>query len=193
MSVAALEAEWVAVDFETTGVVKGYPSEPWQIGMVRVAQGKVVEVFESYLRVGERPFSPYAPGRYSEVREELAVAPKLVELWPDLQKWWLGVPLVGHNVSVERKIMSEAAPLHSMGPWVDTLGIARKAFPSMKSHALEGLCEELNLADRVQEQVPEGRVPHDALYDAVACSELLLHLLRQEGWRELTFDQLAHL
>ena len=30
---------FVALDFETTGVVRGLPSEPWQLGVVEVVDG----------------------------------------------------------------------------------------------------------------------------------------------------------
>lgn len=38
-----------------------------------------------------------------------------------------------------------------------------------------------------------GCVPHDALYDAVACALLLLHLLRQPGWETLSAEELAEI
>ena len=38
-----------------------------------------------------------------------------------------------------------------------------------------------------------GRGPHDALYDAVACGALLLHLLRQPGWETLSAEELAEM
>ena len=60
LDISARDVEIVVVDFEGTGVVEGYPDEPWQVGMVRVRGGRVVvgEQFESLLRVGDRPFSP---------------------------------------------------------------------------------------------------------------------------------------
>ena len=65
---------WTALDFETTGSVKGWPNEPWQIGIVQIEDGVVLPEtkWESLFRVGERPFSPRAVGRYAEIREELA-------------------------------------------------------------------------------------------------------------------------
>ena len=52
-------------------------------------------------------------------------APTLPELWAELQPWWCGGPLVAHNVSTERGIVRHAAPMHTIGPWIDTLTLAR--------------------------------------------------------------------
>ena len=67
----AREATFVALDFETTGSVPGYPDEPWQVGGIPVVNGRpdAAGLFESYLRVDEgRPFNPLAPGSWRTAR-----------------------------------------------------------------------------------------------------------------------------
>ena len=71
-----------------------------------------------------------------------------------------------------------------------TLALARRAWPAAPSHALEDLVPALGLLPRLQALLP-GREPHDALYDAVACALLLLHLLDQPGWGSLSPAELA--
>src|SRR5574344_292067 len=158
------------VDFETTGSVAGYPVEPWQIGVVRMRDGKIRadEAFESLLRVGDRPFNPRAPGRHAQLRAKLAVAPTPGELWPELTAWVAGVPLVAHNAGTERSVLTRLAPLHRMGPWIDTLALSRHAFPALASKALEDVTAALGVDGRVRALCP-GRDAHDALYDAFAC------------------------
>lgn len=180
------------IDFETTGAVAGYPVEPWQVGAVRVRGGRVcaAETFESLLRVGERPFNPRAPGRHALLRAELAAAPAPDVLWPELEGWVVGSPLVAHNVGTERGVLARMAPLHRFGPWVDTLALTRRAFPGLASKALDDVTAALGLAGRVRELCP-GRSAHDALYDAVACAVLLEHLLALPGWERVTVEALA--
>ena len=50
----AREAVFTVIDFETTGSVPGWPVEPWQIGMVRMRNGKVVpeEAFDAWVKAG---------------------------------------------------------------------------------------------------------------------------------------------
>ena len=183
---------FAVVDFETTGSVAGYPVEPWQIGVVRVRDGKVSEgeAFESLLRVGDRPFNPRAPGRHAQLRGPLAVAPTPGELWPELALWVTGVPLVAHNVGTERSVLTRLAPLHRMGPWIDTLTLVRQAYPELASKTLEDVIQALGLDARVGALCPR-RAAHDALYDAFACAALLEHFLGLPGWERVTIEALA--
>ena len=76
----AVDAHIMAVDFESTGVVSGYPDEPWQIGIVPIMGGKPVmeQAYETFIRVSaDRPFNPCAPGSWKLVREQLAEAKPL--------------------------------------------------------------------------------------------------------------------
>ncbi len=188
----ARETEIVAIDFESTGVVEGHPNEPWQIGMVKLVGGQVViaRQFNSLLRVGDRPFNLYAPGMHHQLRAELAVAPTLRELWSEMQQWWVGRPLVAHNTATERGFISQVAPMHHVGPWIDTLQLARHVYPNLQSHSLEDLLDHLRLMHRVCELCP-NLLPHDAFFDAVGCAVLLRHFLMLPGWEGVTIAALA--
>ena len=62
-------ARFVAIDFETTGSVKGWPNEPWQVGFVEIgSDGPVAGSQREHLlkTAPERPFSPRAPGRWAQ-------------------------------------------------------------------------------------------------------------------------------
>ncbi|MFZ5806469.1 MAG: PolC-type DNA polymerase III [Verrucomicrobiota bacterium] len=188
----ARDAEIVAVDFECTGTVKGYANEPWQIGMVVLERGKINirRKFSKFLRVGERPFSPYAPGRYAEFKKQIQKAPRLEELWPELKKWWLDKPLAAHSVGTEKKFIRKAAPMHSFGVWIDTLKLVRKAYPKLKSYKLEDVLARLDLMNRVCDLCP-GLLPHDALFDAIGAAAILEHLLNLKKWENVSIESLV--
>ena len=188
----AREANIVVIDFETTGRVGRLASEPWQIGMVSLVGGRLAAdvMFDSFLRIGDRPFNPYAPGRHAQIRAQLRSAPTLPELWPQLSHWVQGRPLGAHNVATERKILREAFPLHVMGPWIDTLKLVRIAYPGLANHKLGDIIQDLDMAKQVGCLCP-GRSLHDALYDAVACAVLLEHLLSLPGWERRSLEALA--
>ena len=188
----AHQTSFVALDFETTGHVRDLPNEPWQIGMIRVVGGVVhpEESWESLFRIGPRPFNPHAPGRYMELREELAQAPRPAELLPELIRRLGGTPLVAHNAATERGQLERMAPMHRLGPWVDTLRLARRVYPDLPSHALDDVLVTLGLVARVQACCP-GRVAHDALYDAVGCGVFLEHCLALPGWEQVTLGDLV--
>jgi DNA polymerase III subunit epsilon len=187
------ETTITVLDYESTGSVRGYPNEPWQIGMVALIGGRVAAdtQFESLLRVDpNRPFNPHAPGRHALLRREIAEAPAMLELWPDLQPRLMGRPLCAHNVATEKKFTREAAPMHRFGPWMDTLKVARKAWPGLSSYALSDLIAALGLTSAIDTLCP-GRSAHDALYDAVASAMLLQYLLEQPSWRSVTVAELS--
>ena len=174
------------MDFETTGAVPGFPVEPWQIGMVNICNGRIVpeSAFESWLRIApDRPFNRRAPGRHAQIRETLAQSPTMAELWPELEARCVGIPIVAHNIGTERTILTKSAPLHQFGPWIDTLALIRRAYPSLPSKALGEAVAALELQPRLDALC--HRAPHDALYDAFACATLLEWLLSLPGWENL--------
>jgi DNA polymerase III subunit epsilon len=188
----ARENTVVVLDFESTGPVAGFPDEPWQIGLVLLRGGRLDpdSFYESLLHVGPRPFNRYAPGRHAELRDALADAPPLATLWPRIRPILTAHPLCAHNTATEKRCLMRAYPLETFGPWIDTLKLARIAFPDLRSHRLEDLVARFALAPRLAALLP-GRVPHDALYDAAACALLLETLLNLPGWKTVTTAQLV--
>ncbi|MDY0149768.1 MAG: exonuclease domain-containing protein [Kiritimatiellia bacterium] len=180
------------LDFESTGTVRGYPDEPWQVGMVEMRHGRVTgRYYERYLRVAAgRPFNPYAPGRHAELRDVLACAPSVPELWPVWRPWLENRPLAAHNIGTERKLLRGAAPMHEFGPWIDTLRLARRVRPDLACHALAEVCEALDLVPRANE-LCGGREWHDALFDAFASALVLEYCLALPGWGEVSIEALS--
>jgi DNA polymerase III epsilon subunit-like protein len=190
--VKAGEAILTVLDFESTGAVRGHAEEPWQVGMVELRGGRVTGRFhESWLRIAEgRPFNPYAPGRHAEIRDLLSVAPDMADLWPVWRPWLEGRALAAHNIGTERKFLCRAAPMHRLGPWIDTLKLARHARPDLEGHALSEVCEAMGLVARIHECCP-GRDWHDALFDAFASALVLEQCLALPGWENVTLDALS--
>jgi len=181
---------FAAIDFETTGSVAGYPVEPWQIGVVRWEAG-TYQVWEHWLRVGERPFHPRAPGRHESVRDELAGAPRLDALLPELRRLCAGVPLVAHNAATERKCFRDAVPMERFGPWIDTLKLSRALWPELRSHTLGDLLVSHGLRGKLAELLPD-REEHDALFDAAGSAVLLRYILELPVCRDISMDVLLN-
>ena len=79
------ESTLCVLDFESTGVVAGYPNEPWQIGLICLRDGVVdaASSWEQFMRIdATRPFNPHAPGRHAQLRDLLADAPIREKLLP---------------------------------------------------------------------------------------------------------------
>ena len=188
----ARAAIWTVVDFESTGAVRGHADEPWQVGLVELQDGRVTgRHHETYLRIAAgRPFNTYAPGRHADIRHVLAAAPPMAELWPVWRPWLEGRPLAAHNIGTERKFLMRAAPMHELGPWVDTLQLARRVRPDLAGHSLAEVCAALGLVARARECCP-GREWHDALFDAFASALVLESCLALPGWEDVSVEALS--
>ncbi|MEG1479421.1 MAG: exonuclease domain-containing protein [Kiritimatiellia bacterium] len=184
---------FTAIDFETTGNVKGYPNLPWQLGVVSLRGGKIdlaAPLIDTYLNVPmTHPFASIVPGDYQLHREVLAEAPTFSSLWQHLnQLLSVSIP-VAHNISTERTLLARLAPMTHYPQWVDTLTLMRRVYPNLSSYALENLIPMLGLLPRLTELVP-GRSPHNAFYDAVACGLLLEHILALPAWNDAELEDL---
>lgn len=83
---------------------------------------------------------------------------------------------MAHGHGTEKRFL-RTFPGHRFGPWIDTLQLARAAWPTEKSHSLGDLCTSLGLTDFAQ-HAPD-RNWHDALYDALASLALLKQLVSE--------------
>ncbi len=190
----AREVPFTALDFETTGVVKGFASLPWQVGAVSLRAGRYAPEgpdIDTLLRVPKGyPFSRHAPGDHRARRDAIAAAPDALAVWADTLHPLLSrtVP-VAHNASAERATLARLAPMTRYPFWVDTLRLARRAYPTLPG-ALDALIPALGLRPRLDALLP-GRAPHDAFYDALACALLLEHILALPGWAALTLGEIC--
>ena len=186
------EATITFIDFEGTGVIASYPDEPWQIGLVLWRRGELIResLTSRLLHVADRPFSPHAPGRHASCREALASAPHLPDLWPSLRHWFDSDAIAAHNAATEKRYLRTAFPMLRIPQWIDTLTLARAAYPGLKSYALEDLVNALHLETDLNKLVPD-KGPHDALYDAAASALILLKLIDSDAWCNMTLEALA--
>lgn len=166
---------FAGIDFESAGAGRGRTDVPVQIGLAAWSvAGGVDEPFDSYLR-SDRPIT-WAARKVHGIRDaDLVGAPALVELWPELRRRLTGAAVVAHGQGTEKRFL-RAFPGHGFGPWIDTLPLARAAWPELPDHSLSAVCRARGLDGRAAERMP-GRRWHDALFDAVASLLILEDLV----------------
>ena len=86
-------------------------------------------MWEQYIHIDEnRPFNPHVPGRHSQIRDILKNSPNKHEVFNQCKD---KIPRDGvvniFRCSTEKKMLEHLAPLHSFGPWIDTLKISKDA------------------------------------------------------------------
>ncbi|MBQ7252999.1 MAG: 3'-5' exonuclease [Kiritimatiellae bacterium] len=190
----ARDCTFTVIDFETTGSVRGLPDEPWQFGAVELRGEDIRVLRDDCLRIDPaRPFNPYAPGRHAELRGVLAAAPAPRALLPEWLPFLAGGPgrvLVAHNAATEKRILAALAPLLPLGPWVDTLKLARAVLPGRAGYELARVVRDAGLEGTARGLCP-GRDWHDALFDATATAVLLRAWLASSQWRGVAADAIA--
>lgn len=176
---------FTAIDFESAG--SGRQDLPVQIGLCQwsLASGHG-NAFVSYLHHPEGP-SLQAQRIHGISVAQTRDAPALRELWPTLQAQLRVGAVVAHGKGTEKRFL-RCFPSHGFGPWVDTLLLARAAWPDLPNHALGTVCDHLALTPLIQQHCPH-RQWHDALFDATASLFLLEHVVKalKLDDRELAF------
>lgn len=169
------QCRFTAIDFESAGTAPGMTDAPVQVGLISwsVETGHS-DAFVSHLHT-EQPIRWSARKVHGIGPEDLASAPTLPSLWPELKKRLAGSVVVAHGKGTEKRFL-RAFPGHGFGPWIDTLLLARAAWPDLPDHSLGTICDQLALSDQVRALVPD-KSWHDALFDAAASLVLLGHLI----------------
>jgi DNA polymerase III subunit epsilon len=179
------QTTFTAIDFESAGASSGDTDTPVQIGTATWSLSKpnpeiLSDTWMSYIHT-DRKITWAAQQVHGITKEQLTNAPKLMLLWPDIKRRLNGNIVVAHGHGTEKRFL-RAFPSHGFGPWVDTLHLARAAYPTLKDYSLGTICNELGIVDEINLH-SESASPikinwHDALYDSIASIILLKHIIQ---------------
>ena len=174
------EIPFASLDFESAGERANEAGVPVQIGIAWMQRLDPVpdSFFRSYLRAA-RPVTWSAQQIHGITDRDLADAPDLLSLWPEVKGRLGGRWIVAHGSGTEKRFL-RSFPLHGFGPWVDTLSLSRKVLPGRSSYALSDLVGDLGLEEEVRRYLPDFRW-HEALSDALASLLLLRNLIELTG------------
>jgi DNA polymerase-3 subunit epsilon len=180
MAMTVGEAPFAAIDFESAGIRRGGTDVPVQIGIALMRSLEFSESFTSFLCT-DQPITWAAHKVHGICARDLAGAPPLLELWPEIRRLLENRWIVAHGSATERRFL-RAFPFHGFGPWVDTLKLSRALWPEKKSFALGDLIGDLGLEEELHKALPAFRW-HDALSDAVASLVLLRRVVAEANLR----------
>lgn len=166
---------FTAIDFESAGSEAGQTDSPIQVGTVSWnTRDKITDQWTSYIRT-EQQVTWKAQKIHGITNAELLDAPAFLSLWPAIKQRLESRVIVAHSHGTEKRFL-RAFPGHNFGPWIDTLSLARAAYPEMKKHSLSYLCDSFDLTPSIQKSLPEMQW-HHALFDAMGSIALLSHIV----------------
>ena len=165
--------QYIAFDLETTGLNPEF-DRIVEIGAVRFdARGRELDRFEQLIDP-RRPISPGARAINGIRDEDLAGSPVAADVLPRFLAFLeaaSGGPLVAHNANFDAGFLGReirraglATPPCSVH---DTLALARRRLPMLRSHRLERLADHFRL---------DAAVRHRALGDALIVRDLWIKL-----------------
>ena len=159
--------DYVVLDFETTGL-SPWDNEIIEASMVRYVDGEEEAVYSTLVN----PLEPIPP-RITKLTgisdADVADAPTMKAVIHDIQEFIGDLPIVAHNASFDVGFLVanyECRQIYRHIRYIDTLTLARKAFPDLPNHKLETLIREFHLAEAQT---------HRAL-DDVYCTQKVLML-----------------
>lgn len=158
---------YVALDLETTGV-NPKRDKIIEIGAVKVVEGKVVDVFSSFVNPGKKLGEDII--KLTGIEDDMLLeAPTPEEAVPQMIAFAEGFILLGHNIIFDYSFVKKAAVNLNMEfekEGIDTLKIARKHLQHLESRKLDFLCRHFEIEHKA----------HRALEDASATSQLYLKM-----------------
>lgn len=160
--------KYVVFDLETTGL---HPrkDEIVEIGAVKVSDGVIVDTFSTLVKP-KKGISAEVSEINGITDEMLSDAPSINLVLPKFKKFIGNCTLVGHNVEFDCRFVYIAFARFGIkftNKYVDTLEMARKAYPQLDDHKLGTLCGYLNI---------ENETAHRALSDTKATQKVFSRL-----------------
>jgi DNA polymerase-3 subunit epsilon len=170
----------VALDLEGSGAQDGEREDILEIAAVRLIDGRpdVATAYATLIDPGRPiPARPWISAGLSGTALAGAAKQEAVEqaLAPRLD----GAYLVGHNISVDWRLLHRRCPRITIAGLIDTYRLA-KTLPGGGKHGLTDLLARYQLTEAVSEAAPNSQ-PHRALWDTIGAA-LLLEALVQERW-----------
>ena len=180
-----LPHSYVAVDTETTGLDFDC-CDIIEIGALRIVDGEVRETFNSLVNIGYE-LDPFIVDLTGITDEMLVGAPPLSQVIESFDSFAGDETLLAHNASFDMNFLYTAyeralgRPLRN--DYVDTLRVARRAFPDMQHRRLPDLCERMNVVNEDE---------HRALADITAtvrCYEQMRKIVLTSYGSEETYEK----
>ncbi len=167
---------YVALDVETTGLDPA-KDRLLEIGAVKVEDGEIRESYETLINTGV-PI-PYRIQELTGITDEMQKAGKTLEAaMEEIVRFCEGYPILGHNVQFDYGFLKQNAVMCGLGfekDGIDTLKIARKVLPDMRSRSLPAMCAYY--------RVDPGN-SHRALDDARSAHEIFRKMQSEFGGTE---------
>lgn len=167
-----LRGEFVAFDFETTGLSVLY-DKPTELGAVKIVDGVISETFHTLIDP-LRPIPEEVSKKTGITDDMVKGQPTFDKVLPDFYKFTHGCRLIGHNIAFDFPFLvkhgNKAGWNFTDRATFDTMGMAPKALPGIDVLTLDNV---LSLLSLVNDNA------HRALSDATATAKAFIAMCKR--------------
>jgi DNA polymerase-3 subunit epsilon len=164
------------IDFETAN---HQPGSACQLGVVMVDAWSIASEHQWLIRPQRMYFSPRCVAVHGITPRDVIDCPTWDQIWGEIQALLDGAIVVAHNAGFDARVLSSTCGLYDLAfsplDLQCTRLLAKKTWPTLRSHALASLAENLRIEFR----------HHDALEDARAAATILIEAATLAGTENL--------
>lgn len=166
-----MSLDFVAIDFETANQ---YRASACSVGLVKFIDGKVVDTFYSLINP-ESEFDYYNMQLHGITPEMVVDSPNYLQISSIIKEFKMELPLVAHYAPFDMGVIKDSNERYNIidfnANYFDSYYLSRRFITSI-SYKLNHLAELLEFEfDH-----------HNALEDAKACGELILHIAKKNSF-----------
>lgn len=133
---------YVVLDVETTGLDPSEGHRICEVGAIKLSGGRESARFHSLVNP-ERDVEPAAREQHKITDEELRGAPAFAKIAPELRQFLAGAVIVAQNAGFDLSFLNAEFARCAMSkigsPAVDTIALARRVRPGLRSYNLDNL------------------------------------------------------
>lgn len=168
---------FIAIDFETANEKR---NSPCSIGIVVVKDGQVVEKIHHLIRPNEMRFMPINIGIHGIRPGMVKNEPEFDEVWGKIKHYFKESLVIAHNASFDISVLRKSAELYNIElpsfNYICTMKLARNFYKEIENAKLNTVNDFLGYQFK----------HHDALYDALACSNILLNISEELNCNDIS-------
>lgn len=161
--------DFVAIDFETAS--SAYTSL-CSMGICVVKNNRITERKEFFIKPVPFEFQEYNIKIHGITPETVMYKPTFDRYWPLIRPYLEGQTVIAHNTAFDITALCATLDYYGIAypvcDYLCTVKLSQKAYPDLKSHKLNNLCEALGISFS----------HHQAYDDAYACAQVLLRILK---------------
>ncbi|BCN30733.1 exonuclease domain-containing protein [Anaeromicropila herbilytica] len=158
---------YIAIDFETANEKR---NSPCSIGIVVVKNGQVIEKIHRLIKPNEMRFMPINIGIHGIRPSMVQGEPEFNQIWEEIGHYFSENLVIAHNAAFDISVLRNTAELYHITlpdiKYICTMKLAKNFYTDIENAKLNTVNSFLGYEFQ----------HHDALFDALACSNILSNI-----------------